>query len=73
MTETEKTLAETCTAMVPIKQAAAAFGVSAQVMRRYCREGRLPSFKIGQRVFIPRNHLAAFIDAQIAEGVTKDA
>ena len=32
-------------------------GVTQQVVRNLCRTGKLPSVKIGQRVFVPRAEL----------------
>lgn len=31
--------------------------VPASVVRQYCRDGKLPSLKIGRRVYIPRDEL----------------
>lgn len=43
-------------------------GVSRKTVQRWCLAGVLPSVKISSRRYIPKNHLASFIESQMVIG-----
>lgn len=42
---------------------------SEATVRRLCREGELPSIRIGRRLYIPKSQLVDFIEAHVSKGV----
>lgn len=50
--------------LLSTKDAARLLDVSVGHVQRLCREGSLPSVKIGRRVYVLRDELAAMVEAQ---------
>lgn len=44
--------------------AAARLGVSVRTVRRMCRDGRLPSVRVGRRVLVPVQALASYVEVR---------
>ena len=52
--------------LLTVADASAVLQQSAATIRRLCRDGELPSVKIGRRFYIPKSHLVERVEALLA-------
>lgn len=52
--------------LLTMKDGSAILQQSEATVRRLCREGELPSIRIGRRLYIPKSQLVDFIEAHIS-------
>lgn len=55
--------------LLTVKDCSEIIQQSEATVRRLCREGELPSVRIGRRLYIPRNQFAEHIDALLVGSV----
>ena len=55
--------------LLTIKDCSAVIQQSEATVRRLCREGELPSVRIGRRLYVPKSQFIEHIDALLAGSV----
>ena len=55
--------------LLTMKDGAVILAQSEATVRKLCREGELPSIRIGRRLYIPKSQLVDFIEAHVSKGV----
>lgn len=54
--------------LLTVKDIAGILSQSEQTIRRLCREGELPSVRIGRRLYVPRHEFAEHIENALKAG-----